>query len=82
MSKNPAGNVAEFLWQWERGRPPTRQSEVEEAMATWRPLETKSTAPYREAVAKALLALATWIAPSVKTSEVATASAGEPDSYG
>ena len=66
MYENSAAKVMEMTQQWERGARITKPTEVEQAAMAWRAQRAmRRTPPYRAAIAKMLLALATRIAPTV-----------------
>lgn len=64
MRENTAASVQEFVWQWERRARMTKPTEAEQAINVWREQQTAGCRRlYRAAIAKALVALATRIAP-------------------
>lgn len=66
MYENTAASVQEFVWQWQKSAQMTQPTEVERAMAVWRQERAaRRTGQWRGAVAGALIALASRIAPTV-----------------
>lgn len=66
MHESPAANIEEVMWRWERGARPMESDEIDQMVVSWRQHRwAAGTQPFRAALATALLALATRIAPTV-----------------
>lgn len=77
MRENTAANVQEFMWQWEQQARMTKPTEAEQAINAWREQQTAGRPRvYRAAIAKALVALATRIAPPMPVTSERTVAAG------